>query len=279
VANKPRRHLVIPDQQCKPGVASEQIDWIAQYAVEKRPDVIVIIGDWADMPSLSSYDVGMKSFEGRTYRDDILAANDALQRFMGPIDKEVKRRREFHRTRWEPRIICTLGNHENRINVAIEKDRKLDGLISTDDIFFKQWGIEVFPFLKPVVIDGVVYCHYFCSGVMGRPITTARSLLTKLHQSCFAGHQQERDIAYGKRADGTRVTAIIAGCGYLHDESYLNDQTNNTWRGVYVLNEVENGTFDEMPVSLRFLKERYGKEEAQETTGAGLETVLLKGTP
>ena len=255
---KGRKHLVIPDTQIKPGVPLEHLDWIARYIVDKKPDVLVLIGDWADMQSLSSYDVGTKSFEGRNYRDDILAANDALQRLMSPIETELARIQRRHLVRWNLRKIVTLGNHENRINVAIEKDRKLDGLISTKDIFFEQFGFEVYPFLQPVEVDGVVYCHYFCSGVMGRPITTARALLTKKYQSCFAGHQQERDIAYGRRADGSRITGIIAGCCYLHDEAYLNPQTNNVWRGLYVLNEVDNGSFDEMPVSLSFLKERYG---------------------
>jgi hypothetical protein len=252
------KHLVLPDFQIRPGVPTEHIEWIAQYIIDKRPDTLIIIGDWADMPSLSSYDVGKKSFEGRTYREDILAANDALQRLMAPIEAEIKRREVFHRVRWNLRKIVTLGNHEDRINRAIEEDRKLDGLISTDDIFFKQFGFEVYPFLQPVTVDGVVYCHYFSSGVMGRPITTARSLLTKLHQSCFAGHQQDRDIAYGRRADGSRITGIIAGSCYLHDEGYLNPQTNSVWRGLYVLHEVNNGSFDEMPVSLGFLRERYG---------------------
>lgn len=255
------RHIVIPDCQIKPGVPLEHLDWIAQYVIKCKPDVLVLIGDWADMPSLSSYDVGLKSFEGRTYRADILAANDALQRFMAPIEAELARIKRRKLKRWNLRLIVTLGNHEHRISRAIEQDRKLDGLISTDDLFFKQFGFEVYPFLQPVVVDGVVYCHYFCSGVMGRPITTAKALLTKLHQSCFAGHQQERDIAYGKRADGSRITGIIAGCCYLHDESYLNPQTNNVWRGLYVLNEVHEGSFDEMPVSLGYLRERYGKAQ------------------
>lgn len=210
------------------------------------------------MASLSSYDKGTKSYEGRTYREDILVANDCLQRFMAPIEEASRKQESAHRTRWNPRKIVTLGNHENRINRVIEEDRKLEGLVSTDDLFFKQWGFEVYPFLQPVTVDGVVYCHYFPSGQMGKPITTARALLTKLHMSCFAGHQQGRDIAYGKKADGSRITAIIAGSCYLHDEQYLNPQTNNVWKGVYMLHEVDNGAFDEMPVSLKFLEEKYG---------------------
>jgi len=266
------KHIVLPDMQIRPGVPLEHIDWIAQYIVDKKPDVLVIIGDWADMPSLSSYDVGTKSFEGRKYRDDILAANDALQRLMAPIEQELERIDRRHLKTWKLRKIVTLGNHEYRIERAVETDRKLEGLISTKDLFFEQFGFEVYPFLQPVVVDGVVYCHYFCSGVMGRPITTAKALLTKLHQSCFAGHQQDRDIAYGKKADGTRITGIICGACYLHDENYLNPQTNNVWRGLYQLNEVDHGQLDEMPLSLRYLRERYERRSRQ---GLGR---LLPGT-
>lgn len=256
-----RKHLIIPDTQIKPGVPLDHIRWISQYIVDKRPDVLVIIGDWADMASLSSYDVGKKSFEGRTYRDDILAANHALQMLMAPIEAEIERRVSKHLVRWSLRKVVVMGNHEHRINVAIENDRKLDGLISTDDLFFKQFGFEVHPFLQPVVIDGIAYCHYFVSGVMGRPVTSARALLAKHHMSCVAGHQQGHDIACANRADGSRITGIIAGSCYLHDEAYLNPQSNQHWRGILMLHEVINGSFDEMQVSLNFLRERYGKEK------------------
>jgi hypothetical protein len=252
---KGRKHLVIPDTQIKLGVSTEHIQWIAQYAVDKKPDVLVIIGDWADMPSLSSYD---KPFEDKTYRGDILVANDCLQRFMSTIEQEMERIERRKLKRWRLRKIVTLGNHEHRINRAIKEDPKLKGTISTDHLFFAQFGFEVYPFLQPVVVDGIAYCHYFPSGVMGKPTTSARMLLNKHHMSCFAGHQQGRDIAYAKRADGKKLTAIIAGSCYLHDEDYLNPQTNDHWRGVYMLHEVNDGQFDEMPVSLSFLKERYG---------------------
>jgi hypothetical protein len=49
---------------------------------------------------------------------------------------------------------------------------------------------------------------------------------------------------------------------YPHDEPYLNAQTNNHWRGILMLNEVSNGTFDAMQVSLKFLEERYQRKAA-----------------
>ena len=66
-------------------------------------------------------------------------------------------------------------------------------------------------------------------------------------------------MAYAKRGDGRSITAIIAGSFYQHDEAYLTPMANNCWRGIVMLNEVRDGQFDEMFVSLNYLRKRYGK--------------------
>lgn len=257
---KPRtvRHLYIPDTQIKADSNIDHIRWAAQYAVDKKPDVIVVAGDWWDMESLCSYDEGKKSFEGRRYSKDIAAGQNAMREFITPINTEVQRRIRRHIARWNPRLIFTLGNHENRINRAIEDDPKLEGLISTDDFGLEEMGFEVYDFLEPVIVDGVVYSHYFVSGVMGRPVSSARVLLTKKHMSCVMGHVQDRDIAYAKRADGTRITGLFAGIFYQEDQGYLSPQTNDSWRGIWLLNDVVNGSFDELPISIKYLARKYG---------------------
>lgn len=254
---KSRRHLVIPDVQAKSGIDFAFLTAIGLYAAEKQPDVIIIGGDFADLPSLSSYDVGKKSFEGRTYQSDVNAAKRAMDALMKPIHSEIHRQRRNKAKMWIPELYLTLGNHENRISRAIESDRKLEGLISIQDLGYELHGFKVYPFLEVIVVDGVAYSHYFTSGIMGRPICSAAALLSKLHQSCFAFHQQGRLIAYGKRADGRSLTAILSGSCYEHSEDYLGLQGNNHWRGCYMLNQVLDGEFDEMPLSLEYLKRRY----------------------
>ena len=250
-----RKHLVIPDVQAKEGIDFSYLTAIGNYIVAKKPDVIVQIGDFADMESLSSYSVGKKEFEGRSYKADIWAAREAMDALLMPLFEEQKRLKKNKEKQYKPEMHLTLGNHEDRINRAVNNDRKLDGLISTDDLPYQDWIVH--PFLDVVVIDGVAYSHFFTSGVMGRPITTAQALLNKKHMSCFAGHQQGRQIAYGRRADGQEMTAIICGSCYEHDEDYLGSQGNQHWRGVYMLHEVNDGHFDEMAVSTRYLKENY----------------------
>lgn len=249
--------LYLPDCQVKPGVDVSYLSHIGQYIVEKQPDVIVNAGDFADMPSLSSYDVGKRSFEGRRYKADIEAAHTGMEILLAPIRDYNHRMRKSRHKAYLPRFILTLGNHEHRINKAVDNDAKLEGVLSVDDLKYKEFGWEVFPFLDVVVVNGVAFSHYFCSGPLGRPCSSAAVTLNKKHMSTVAGHQQGLQIAMAHTADGRRLTSIIAGSCYTHDEDYMGPQGNKHWRGVLMLHDVHDGEFDVMPVSLKFLKEKY----------------------
>ena len=67
------RHCIIPDIQAKYGEDFTFLTHIGKYLVEKKPDVVVQLGDFSDMESLSSYDQGKKSFEGKRYTKDASA--------------------------------------------------------------------------------------------------------------------------------------------------------------------------------------------------------------
>lgn len=244
------RVAVMPDTQVRDGVPTGHLAAYGKYIAAKRPDVVVCIGDFADMPSLSTHDEpGSIHAEGLRYAADLGSVHRAMDIFMEPIAKAKG---------YNPVMVLTLGNHEDRINRAVAADPKqLHGRMRTTDLRYAQYGWQVFPFLQPVEIGGVVFCHYFPAGVMGRALSTAAGILRKYHQSAFAGHLQGRDIAYGKRATGESMTAIISGSFYQHDEFYLSPVTNRHWRGAYFLHEVKDGQFDEMALSLGYLMRRF----------------------
>jgi hypothetical protein len=250
-------HFVLPDCQIRAGDNTDFLGAIGRYIVRKQPDVLVCIGDFADMPSLSSYDIGKKSFEGRRYTHDIKAARDAMEALLAPIKSFNEKAKKNKEKQYKPRMVMTLGNHEHRINRAIENDAKLDGVLSIGDLGYTEFGWEVYPFLDVVVVDGVAYCHYFVTGVAGRPAASAPAQLRKTNMSSIAGHQQGLQIATGSRADGKRIQSIIAGSCYEHSEDYLGPQGNQHWRGALMLHEVENGEFDLMPISLKYFTDKY----------------------
>ena len=250
------KHFVLPDVQAKPGDNFDFLTKIGEYIVEKKPDKIICLGDFADMPSLSSYDVGKKSFEGRRYTNDIEAAMEAMEALLSPIwDHNIKARRNKEK-QYKPEMHLTLGNHCDRITRAVNNDPKLEGLIALKDLKYEEYGWQVHPFLEIAVIDGIAYSHYFVTGLAGRPCATASAQLNKTHMSCVSGHQQGLQIATGKSADGRLIHSIIAGSSYEHDEEYLGRQGNNHWRGALMLNDVRDGDFDIMPLRLNYLKER-----------------------
>jgi hypothetical protein len=250
------RHFVLPDVQAKPGKDFSYLTRIAKYVVEKQPDKVICIGDFADMPSLSSYDVGKKSFEGRRYIKDIDASHEAMDAFMSPFINFNARARQGGKKQYKPDFFMHEGNHDYRITRAVNDDPKLDGVLSMHDLSYADYGWKVYPFLEVAVQDGVAYSHYFTSGLLGRPVPSAASLITKKHMSCVMGHQQGLQIATSHRADGKRITAIIAGSCYEHDEDFMGPQGNKHWRGAIMLHEVNEGEFDLMPLSLNYFNNR-----------------------
>lgn len=246
-----RVHMVIPDIQAKPNVPHDHLEWVANYAIDKRPDVIIQIGDWADMPSLSLYDKGKRCYEGRRYVKDCEAANYSLERFERTLEEYNRAHPE---DAYNPRKVICYGNHENRIERATMLDASLHGKLTLEDLDFERRGWECHPFLEVVEIDGVQYSHYFISGSMGRPVSSASALLKARNGSATMGHVQRMDVAYHPH---TQHIGLFCGTCYLHDEEYLGPQGNNAPRQIIMKHEVENGRYDLMAVSLRFLQKRY----------------------
>ncbi len=251
-------HMIIPDIQSKPGVNLDYLKWIGEYIIAKKPDILICIGDFADMPSLSSYDKGKKSFEGRRYKADIKAAEDAMNLMLGPMRAYNKKAMENHKARYKPRMVMTLGNHEERIMRVSEYSPELDGVVSYDDLPYKDW--EVIDFLKPIMIDGVTYVHYLANPMTGKPYGgTALNQLNKVGRTFIVGHKQTLDIATRFTIGGVQQWGIIAGAAYPHFEDYKGYQGNDHWRGVLYLHRVIDGSFDPMIISLAYLEDRFNK--------------------
>jgi hypothetical protein len=251
---------VLPDTQVKPGVRIDHLEWAGKYIAEKKPDVVVHLGDHWDMPSLSSYDKGKASAEGRRVMKDIEAGNAALGLLTSAMLGHRPGKGVSH-AGGGPRRIMLRGNHEDRLNRYLNDHAELQGAF--DDAFAdERLGWEVVPFLQPIEIGGVSFCHYYPRSSDGnvaqtkRGAPSARAQLLREMQSCVSGHRQGLDLAV--HTNGKRLMrSIIAGSFYQHNEGYLSPQGNHHWRGILMLHEVRDGTFNLLEVSLDYLKRRY----------------------
>ncbi len=224
---------VVPDCHATPEYDGDDLgrfealgDFLRSRA--KKGDALVCLGDFADMPSLSAYDKGKRSAEGRRYNDDVRVAMEAARAAFGGL-KGV----ESH---------MLMGNHEDRIDRAASQDPALHGKLDVSDLGYERLFDHVHPFLKVVGVRGVAFSHYFASGVMGRPIggaSPANSLLNKLHCSAVAGHSHLLDVAVQTRPTGEKVWGVVAGC-YTHpdySEGWCASTRHMWWSGIVRLSQ------------------------------------------
>lgn len=258
-------HVVIPDTQAKPGVPTDHLEWIGRYIVEHfagHPNLKVVhLGDHADMPSLSSYDKGKRAMEGRRVIADIDAANHAFDVLNEPLNMYNATRRRWKEAQWWPERHILMGNHEDRISRATEDQAQLDGFLSLDLLNYERSGWTAHPYLKPVFLDGVAYCHFFANPMTGRPYGgAALTRLKTMGHSFSMGHQQTLDYAlrtvHGPDGPHTQH-ALVAGACYLHMEDYKGVWGNDHWRGIVVCHDVVNGSYNPMFINLDYLARRY----------------------
>lgn len=254
-------HLVIFDTQVRPGITLDYLEWIGKAIVKARPDVIILIGDHADMPSLSSYDRGKRTAEGRRVQEDIQAAIQGMCSLLLPLYTLQQAQLLAGEKVYNPRRVITIGNHEDRITRHVDANPELHGFLSIDDLKYEQFGWEVIPFLTPINIDEVNYCHYFPNVMTGKPIGgTAANMLKILGESFTMGHRQILDVANRTlQSSGQKQWGVICGASYVHDEAYKGNQGNKHWRGIMICRNVKDGSYDPEFISMEALEKEHGE--------------------
>ena len=160
---------IVADTQCKPGEDLSYMSAVGKYLADKRPDVIVHIGDHYDFESLSSYDKGKRSFEGRRLKADIEAGNEGMELLLSPIKNLQHQQKRFKKKVYTPRMVFCVGNHEDRFDRMSRDMPELEGFVGTETLNLEALGWEVFPFLKPCVIEDINFVHYLANPFTGKP--------------------------------------------------------------------------------------------------------------
>lgn len=246
----PKRHLIIPDTQVKHGVPIDHMRWAGYAVKDYGPDSVVHLGDHWDSHSMSTYDApGSMAMEGARVVDDIAAGNEALTLLTKSMG------------RFKGRKVLLRGNHEYRMERMVNATPKLAGIMGYHLYNDVGLGWEVIPYFcgapGQVVIDGITYAHYFAAVNTGRAIGgTANNKLNHIGEPFVQGHVQGYDVGSKQYATGKIKQGIVAGSYYLHDEDYKG-MANSHWRGILVLNEVRDGSFCVMPLTMDYLCRKY----------------------
>ena len=186
-------YVILPDQHAVSYFPSDRADWAGKFIADLKPDVVMNMGDAIDLESLSSYDKGKRSFHGKSYKKDLDAHLDFQERLWAPIKATKKKL---------PHRVFLEGNHENRIERALDLSPELAGTIGFGDFLFDKYYDEVVRYdggLPGIYKrDGILFAHFFPTGVSGRPIggeRPAHMLLAKNGMSSIAAHSHTVDVA------------------------------------------------------------------------------------
>jgi len=257
-------HLFIPDVQGNYRRSYRHLEWCGNLIRDKRPDRIIVAGDWADMTSISYWDrrTAKHIREGYTLRGDCEHSRTMLARLMRPW-AGIKG--------YKPDLHILEGNHDGcedcrgtRMYRYVQDNPELRGAFEPLECF-REAGWQINHYQIPVKLDGVYYAHLFPITSTGNVTdrsskwgaTTSLAQIKNNMASCTAGHKLGFDFTV--RPSGlTRLYGLIAGSFYLHDEGYKGPQGNGYWRGVVMKHEVKNGEYNLCQVSMSFLKKKYG---------------------
>jgi hypothetical protein len=251
------KHAMIPDTQIFPGSETGHIRAAAKYLRKHRPDKIILIGDWWDFPSLSSYDkAGDRGWESKNLIADLASGWDAMKVFLKGV----------RTNRYDPEIHFCVGNHEYRVTRAASSAnlRRMDTHLSLSELILKpleQLDVTTHQFLEIADLDGICYSHYFVNptSLMSNAIGgTIESKLKSLGRSFSMGHQQTKQTGEIYTCTGKRRRGLVCGRFYSDYHEYLGPQKNaQSWSGILLKHEVDEGDYDLMEVSMEYLMKEY----------------------
>jgi hypothetical protein len=253
--------LVVPDAHAAPHQDLRRFTWLGR-AIEhygrvamKRgvPFRVVIIGDFGDFRSLSSYDTGKGSSWGENYEDDVKAVQDALALTREGVSDAVWDYADKH---------YTEGNHEHRATRWMQDNPTLQGTLTGCWDAMQDYDIKPHAYGEIVRLDGVGYCHIQQGLGSSRPIGgvhQAHNMIQKGQVSMVVGHSHKLDSKVAHRLDGTTIRATVVGCFFEHDESYAGQGNRTWWRGLVVLENVRNGNYDQTDLRIDTVRIRFGE--------------------
>lgn len=242
--------LVVGDAHVDPTQRKslDRFDALHNFIVDRKPNRIVIIGDFITLDSLSEWDRDKRRrLEGKRYKADIDVGRDALNRMM---------RGGFN---WEPELIFCEGNHEERLRRYLDRDPSFAGVVSVHADLCPEW--KFIPYKEQWKYKGVSFTHVPINE-SGKAIGGKNAVAKALevyHNSVVFGHTHKLAVSCVHRLGSPHLQqAVNVGCFFDHVDDYALGSVTSYWRGIVLLDHYSFNRVDVETVSLGQLRARYG---------------------
>lgn len=253
--------LVVGDCHVDEEQSLDRFNLLGNFILQHQPTHIVFIGDFLTLNCLSAWDKDKRlKMEGKRYKNEIDAGNEALDRTFYPMLQYNHERRESKKKLYQPEIIYIEGNHEDRLTRYLERDPTFSGWVDiSTNLHLIDRGIRFVPYREYVYIGGIGFTHVpfnKISPISGLDIARKASLVTV--DSVVYGHTHEANMSNVHKQGQTHLQQIYnCGCFIDKKEDYVHGRVTNYWRGITLLHNWKHGRFDVEQYSLGRLKREY----------------------
>ncbi len=241
--------VVVGDLHFHPGYDNKRAGVIGEFAAEELQSAgdegyLILMGDVGDCVAFNDHGSKLE-LEGSRWKADCEVTRDGLESIMAPF---------YRRKRKLPHRIVTLGNHENRVNRWLAQEPRFEGMMSVEDLGFKEAGFTAFPYGQMVNVGGVNFVHHLGTQT-GRAaqITSPTNGIKSIGVSTVVGHSHKASytpVPYRDRY----IHGIDTGCA-IHkdmgfDEGWSHQTAHLYRRCIWVLDNIHDGDFDFRQVRL-----------------------------
>ena len=262
--------LVIPDGHVDNEQDLSRWSFLGRLIVAHKPAVIVQLGDFVSINSLSHFDMNKKrKMEGKRFALEMEAGRTALDLLFDPMVAYNKKQVDQHKKKYEPEVIWIEGNHEARVGLYIDTNAQLEGQLELHlphNLNYAGYPITtVVPYRKYIMHEtGIAFTHApinaACKPCTGKFALNRASEI--FATSVVFGHLHRKEsinvYRHGKGTAEENITQIFsAGCFFEHTDDYAKGAQNVYWRGVALLHVWEQGRFDITEISIRRLRRNY----------------------
>lgn len=201
-----KKIIVCPDAH-HPYVDKKAWNCFLSALKEVRPDVLVIIGDFVDLLSVSSH--AKKASDEKKLAKEIAAGNKALDQICALNI---------------PRVVYIFGNHESRLARYLNANApELDELLTLEEKFrLKERGIEYVKYGDFLRIGKMAFTHDV--GRVG--VNTARQSLQDFGDNICVGHSHRASTVYSGSVEGK--THVGLNVGWLGDYNAIDYRNRHT---------------------------------------------------
>lgn len=259
-----RKVLFIPDCHTHPGEDLSRFDCLGRLIVEQKPDLIVEIGDFMTVDSLSSWNKNKRlTMEDARFALEQDIAVKALSRLFAPLHVLQEKQRKHHSGIYRPTTVHCMGNHEDRIYRYAETHPEMSLTLFRDLAAIFSPFDHVIEYKEYYESEGILFTHAPCNAG-GKPVSGKYAMaraVNLVQKSTVFGHLHRREMQNLARhgMEKQDVIQVMSGGAFFEGvDEYVRGATNHYCRCVQILHQWGYGRFDAEEWSIERLRYYYG---------------------